>query len=269
MSVVVCRQKRANRPYYLEGLGVNIYTCQELCYAIYHHPLLFVDGIVNQALLDFIRDEFDMGFVVARMEQRMKSGEKPEEVLFVFMQECHYYTTGELNKLRQTMTVLRRLPAFEYAKRKADYLVQFKQYGRAIAGYEEILAEDDERADDQFLSRVWNNLAACYARVFQFGKAMEAYDKAYEKRKDLIILERMYHLTKLNPGMELKERYRSVVSGELMEKWDKDFEKARGQAKEAQEVKQIRRLFEKDSVKRMEGAAKLVEEWKQEYRGMA
>lgn len=269
MSVIVCGQKRAERPYYLEGLGVNVYSCQELCYAVYHHPLLFMDGIMNQSLVNFIRDEFDMGFVAARLEQRMKSGERQEDILLFFMQECNYYTTAELNKLRQTVLSFKRLTVFEYAKRKADYLVQFKQYGRAIAGYEEILEERDKRADDQFVSRVLNNLGACYARIFQFRKAMDAYDKAYEKKKDLGALERMYHLTLLDPGLALKDRYQSVVSGELMERWKRDFDRAREAAKEAEEVKKIEALFEKDLAKRSEGAAKLVEEWKQEYRGMA
>jgi len=228
-----------------------------------------MDGIMDQELVDFIRDEFDMGFVAARLEQRMKSGEKQMDNLLFFMQECNYYTTAELNRLRQTMMSFKRLTVFEYAKRKADYLVQFKQYGRAIAGYEEILEVRDQRADDQFVSRVLNNLGACYARIFQFRKAMEAYDRAYEKKKDLGTLERMYHLTLLDPGLALKERYQPVVSGELMEKWKRDFEKAKESAKEAEEVKKIRELFERDSVKRTEGAAKLVEEWKQEYRGMA
>lgn len=269
MSVIVCGQKRAEHPFYLEGLGINIYSCQELCYVVYHHPLMFLDGIMDQNLVNFIRNEFDMGFVAARVEQRIKSGEKQEDILLFFMQECNYYTTAELNKLRQTILSLKRLTVFEYAKRKADYLVQFKQYGRAIAAYEEILEQRDQRADDQFVSRVLNNLGACYARIFQFRKAMEAYDKAYEKRKDLGTLERMYHLTLLDPGLALKDRYQSTVSGDLMERWKKDFEKAGESAKEAEEVKKIKVLFEKDSVRRMEGAEQLVEEWKKEYRRMA
>ena len=269
MSVIVCGQKRAEHPFYLEELGINIYSCQELCYVVYHHPLLFMDGIMDQSLVDFIRNGFDMGFVAARLEQRMKSGEKQEDILLFFMQECNYYTTAELNKLRQTLMSFKKLSVFEYAKRKADYLAQFKQYGRAIAGYEEILEERDGRADDQFVSRVLNNLGACCARVFQFRKAMDAYDKAYEKRKDMNILERMYHLTLMDGGLALKDRYQPMVSGELMEKWKREFDQIQEAAKGSPEVEQIRVLFEKDSVRRMEGAAKLVEEWKQEYRGMA
>ena len=84
MSVIVCGQKRAQRPFYLEELGINIYSCQEFCYVVYHHPLLFMDGIMDQSLVDFIRDEFDMGFVAARLEQRIKSGERQEDILLFF-----------------------------------------------------------------------------------------------------------------------------------------------------------------------------------------
>ena len=95
MSVIVCRQKRAANPYYIEGLGINIYSAQELCYAVYHHPLLFTDGFVDGELLEFVREELGMGFAAARLEQRQKSGDRSEELLFQLMQECDYYTTVE------------------------------------------------------------------------------------------------------------------------------------------------------------------------------
>lgn len=269
MSVMICGQKRAERPYYLEGLGVNIYTCQEFCYAVYHHPLLFMDGAMNQSLVNYIRDEFDMGFVAARLEQRMKGGEKQEDLLLFFMQECDYYTAAELNRLRQTFQSFKRMTAFEYAKKRADYLAQFKQYGRAIAGYEEILEEQGGLADDLSASRVLNNLGACYARIFQFKKAMDAYCRAYEKKRDPDILKKMYHLTLLDPGVFLRERYQPMMTGELMEGWKKEFEGAKEAAKGSEQVRKIRDLFERDPENRLKAAEKLVEEWKQEYRGMA
>ncbi len=70
MSVIVCGQKRAEHPFYLEELGINIYSCQELCYVVYHHPLLFMDGIMDQSLVDFIRNEFNMGSAGAADEKR-------------------------------------------------------------------------------------------------------------------------------------------------------------------------------------------------------
>ncbi len=268
MSVIVCRQQRALHPYYLEALGINVYTCQELCYAVYHHTLLFLDGFVDRNLIDFIRDELGMGFLAVRMEQRIKIGEKPEEIIFLFMQECDYYTTLELNRLRQIVVSLKKLSSLEYAKKKADYLVQLKQYGNAIAKYEEILEAAANKADDQFISTIFNNLGVCYARGFQFRKAMDAYEKAYGKKKDSGILENMYHLTKISSELEMKDKYRTAMSKEVVQQWDSDFDKAVENAKEVEEVKKLRELFEKEADQREEKMNHLVEEWKQEYRSM-
>ena len=45
------------------------------------------------------------------------------------------------------------------------------------------------KCDDKFLGRVWNNLAVCYTRIFQFGKAMDAFEKAFLRLKQEKILE--------------------------------------------------------------------------------
>lgn len=83
MSVIVCRPEQVVHPYYVEGLGVNIHSSQEFCYAIYHHPMLFLDKFADQSVIDFIRDELGMGFLAARMEQRIKTKEKPEELMLM------------------------------------------------------------------------------------------------------------------------------------------------------------------------------------------
>ena len=72
MSVIVCRPEQVVHPYYVEGLGVNIHSSQEFCYAIYHHPMLFLDKFADQSVIDFIRDELGMGFLAARMEQGLR-----------------------------------------------------------------------------------------------------------------------------------------------------------------------------------------------------
>lgn len=200
----------------------------------------------------------------------MKAGENGDETLFLFLKECGYYTSGEINGLRQKISGFRKLSPLEYAKRKADYLFEYKQYGKAIAFYIRIL-EDVRyaRMDQRFQGRIWNNLGACYARVFQLGKAMEAYGQAYEKTGDQVILKHIYHLTKLNPKLSLKAEYQSAVTKEDREAWEADFLKAGEEAKECKEQEKIKELFAKDPIRRMEEAGHVVEGWKREYRGMA
>ena len=141
MSVILCKREQVSHPYFLEVLGIHVYTSQELCYVIFHHPLLAMEDFMNPSLIEFIRNELDMGFTALKMERRMKGGENSDETLLLFLKECNYYTSGEINQLRQKISSFRKLPPLEYAKRKVDYLFDFKQYGKAIAGYEKILSE--------------------------------------------------------------------------------------------------------------------------------
>ena len=51
MSLLLCSQEYARRPYHVEMLGIHLFTAQELAYVIYHYPLLVLDGFINDDLL--------------------------------------------------------------------------------------------------------------------------------------------------------------------------------------------------------------------------
>ena len=51
MSLILCRQEPVTVPLYIEDLGIHIYSSQELCYVIYHHPLLVMNDFADASLL--------------------------------------------------------------------------------------------------------------------------------------------------------------------------------------------------------------------------
>lgn len=270
MSLILCRQEKVEHPYYIENLGIHIYSSQELCYVIVHHPLLVLDGFVDAHLIEFIRNELDMGFTALKMERWNNSGEDKDELLFMFLQECDYYHTAELNKFRQKITGLRKLPSVEYSKKRGDYLFHYKQFGKAISEYEKLLeGEAAKQRGAAFLGSVWNNLGAAYARIFHFPKAYEALDQAYSLLKDETILKKIYHVMLLDPKLVIKESYHGILTDERKSQWDQDFEDARERAQASDEIRELDGLFHKDSMKRMEGAGRLIHKWKQDYRNMA
>ena len=63
MSLLLCRQEPVETPYYVEALGIHLYSSQELCYVIYHNPLLVLETFVDDHLIEFIRGELEMGFM--------------------------------------------------------------------------------------------------------------------------------------------------------------------------------------------------------------
>lgn len=269
MSLLLCRQEAVTRPYYMETLDIHLYSSQELCYVIFHHPLLVMDGFIDEGLVQFVREELNMGALAARLERDIPEGGNQDELLFLILSECFYYSSQEISQYRQTVSSLRKKSRPEYAKEKADYLFQVGQMGKAVKIYESLLEEIQFSEDENFRGRVWNNLGAAYARMFQTEKAFQAFEQAYGCLKDQNMVKKMYFLTKFNPSLELSGICRAVAAGEgVKERWDKEAEKAREQASQSRDILKLDQLFERDRIKRSAGTAELVRKWKQDYRSM-
>lgn len=269
MSLILCRQEPVKHPYYIDVLGIHIHSSQELCYIIYNHPVLVMDDFVDELLINFIRRELDLDYLAGWMEKLKETGSRSEDVLMLFLSECDYYSDKEIQKFKQTVAALRALHPAEYEKERADYMFREHQYGKAAGRYEKVLEfPKDKKVDDAFLAKVYNNLGAAYAMMFQFRKALAAYDKAYGLRQDQEILKRIYFLSVFSPELEVKERYQSIFTGELKGRWKQEMDAANLDAGQDEEVRALRALFKKDPIKRMNGASQMVQRWKQEYRMM-
>lgn len=267
MSLLLCRQETVRRPFYVEALGIHLYTSQELSYVICSYPLLVMDGFVDERLFAFLRDELNQGFLALKLERWLKAGEDPDEALVLILQECDYYNAGEIARFKQRLSELRKKHPAEYRRLKADELFSMRQYSKAVKVYEELLELPmDSFVNDAFLGRVWYNLGSCRARLFQFGAAYEAYEKAYLKTSQPAILERMYGLTQLDERLKLGDRIKALVTEEQMENWKQLLENAKEHASQADGVVQLEQLFKKDSIRRQAGETQLLQRWKQEYR---
>ena len=270
MSLILCRQEPAKHTYYFEGLGVHLYSSQEICYVIYNNPLLVLDGFVDDHLLDFMRDELDMGFLAMKLEKWRQSGEDPDELLFLILQECDYYNPAEISRFRQQIAAYRKMSAAEFAKAKADYLFSRKQYGKAVAEYGKILEmpPKTEGVDNEFLARIYNNLGASYARLFMTDKAFQAYVKSFDLVKSSEVLKRLCYLMKWNPALAAKDRIQSLISEDVKAECDRNMEQAEKDAEHAECIAELDELFMKDPIRRLAGAGEMVQKWKGEYRSM-
>lgn len=269
MSLILCRQEPVKHPYYIEELGIHIYSSQELCYIIYNHPILVLDDFIGEPFIEFIRRELDMDYLAGRVEKLIETGSRSEDVLILVLSECDYYNDKEIQKFRQAASALRSLHPAEYEKERADYMFRAGQYGKAAQRYARVLEyPKDRQVDESFLAKVYNNLGASYALMFRFGRAMSAYDKAYELGKEPEVLKRMYFLTSFSSDMEVKEHCRALFTKELEQQWDQEMEAAGLEAAQDEAVRALRTLFKKDPIKRMDGASRMVQRWKQEYRMM-
>ncbi len=269
MSLMLCRVEPVEVPYYVEELGIHLYSSQELCYVIYNHPLLVMEDFVNERLTAFIRSQLCLPFLAERLEKWIEGRGVSDELLFLILQECFYYSPQEQTKYRQDVTALRKLPPEEYRKRRADYFYRLKLYGRAVSMYEKILEEETENGlSPEFRGKLWNNIAACYTRLFCYQKAMHACDCAYCADGDREYIRRMYLLSMMAPEIRIKDRYQELMTDEEKETWRKEAEKEKTEAEKDRAAVEIMQLFEKDPVKRAAGAGECLNRWKVEYRRM-
>lgn len=270
MSLLLCQKEPVKHPFYVPELGVRLHSSQELCYVIYENPLLAMDDFINDGLIRFIRDDLNMGFLAGKLETWKKSQENPDNMLLLILTECSYYPAPEINRYRQTLIRFRKSHPAVFVKARADYLMEKRQYGKAILLYEKLLDYPQDRmVNEKFFSRIWCCLGACHARMFQFEKAYHSYEKAYffDSQKEEI-LERIYYLSVMFPNLVLSARMKSLLSGAKQSKWDKKIEEAKKKGRESEPVKKLDELFMKNPEVRIKAAEKLVHQWKQEYRSM-
>ena len=268
MSLRLCRSEQVKNPYYVGFLGIHVYSVQEMAYVIYHYPLLVMDRLVDERLLDFLREELNLGFLALKLDNWRKSGEDPDEMLIFLLQESDYYSQNEISEYRQTLSSYRKKSAGEVKKLRADALFGMRQYGKAAKMYQEILDDPSDEAEDPLLARVWNNLGACYGRMFLFDKAAEAFEKAYNRSGSRECLRSLYWITKLDSRVILGERFRNTITQEEQSAWDETLVRAQEEAKESETVKQVESWFRKDAAEGEKAARELVETWKREYRAM-
>ncbi len=105
--------------------------------------------------------------------------------------------------------------------------------------------------------------------MIQAEKAYRAYEKAYfyDNRNEKI-LEQIYYLKAMFPNISIAPRMQSMLKLIRKEDWNLHIDQARKKGEESGAVKELDKLFLKDEAQCLDGASKLVQQWKQEYRGM-
>lgn len=261
MGIILCNSKRAERPYYIESIGKRIFSAEQLCYFIYEYPLIAIDGFVNDRLISFIRNEL-------KLNPRMGSV-TTDEFLISILELTDYYNSNDIDVFRNKLTHIRSLKKHEFLKAKADFMFRLSHYGAAIRFYEDSAEEAVVSGNDlKFLSEVWHNKGSCYANLFEYEKAFDAYKNAYEYNKDKLILKHIYFLSFIDPIIENRQRYQEMLGGKTDPHWDREYESVVEQASSSVAVEEFREELNKDSVKRLKAINEQILSQKLQFREM-
>lgn len=176
----LCQVKKAVHPYCIESISTNIYTIEELCFYLEHNVCLIDETIMNERLLDWLRDELGLGRLYRKLyEQLERPGGAGNFILPIF-KEIGYLSHEEFKSLQEKLARIEVQPEDMRGKLKADYLVQYRMYENAIREYTKILARRvPGKMGVQFYAAILNNMAAAYARLFLFEEAADCLWQSY------------------------------------------------------------------------------------------
>lgn len=186
---ILCQNKKAENPYYIENICANIYTIEELCYYLHHNLYLIDQSLMNEKLCIWIQEELGLPKLGALLKARIGKFASESDILYPIFKEINYLTYEELKQLNARLTRLEKEPPLVREKKKGDSLMKNGMYTQAIEVYQRVLKKNEEENNRLELeTMLWHNLGCAYSYLFQMESTVDCFRKAYEKsgrREDL------------------------------------------------------------------------------------
>lgn len=182
--LILCRERKAKNPYYIESIGKRAYTAEELCFYFWNYVHLFdaskeaeQEGL---AVAQWLLDELDMKKEAEEIKRLTASHKSMQEWILSLFRATHYLTETEQKEYVQELKSLCELTPFERRKKRADHFVESKKYEKAIWEYQKLLQEEEE-AKESVESDIYHNMGVAYARMFRFKESSDSFLKAFLK----------------------------------------------------------------------------------------
>lgn len=180
-ELLFCHAPIASLPYYIEGLGINIYSMEELCYFIAGNVFLLDDSFMNEELCTWIEKQMSAYKLAENLRNIMHAGRRLSVFVDLILEDTCYYSKPEIDNIVSMLEQLEQKTGFECSKMRADQLMEKEKYLAAIYAYRKLLDSREAKETDALLrGNVWHNLGTAYARLFLFEEAAACYEKAYE-----------------------------------------------------------------------------------------
>ena len=183
---ILCQTQKAQRPYFIENISMNIYSIEELCYYLYHNLYLADHTVFNEELCIWLRDELGLVHLAAKLKQNLERNVSVEEMIYPVFKEINYLTYEEMKDFNSRIVTYGKEKAAVRQKRKGDALTENGMYVNAIQVYQKILERDDLAEQRKgFAASVRYNLGCAYSYLFQMEKAAECFLLAYQKEQSV------------------------------------------------------------------------------------
>lgn len=257
-KVMICREPSAKTPYYIESMGIRLYSMEELAFFLYENIYLVDRRMLGERLWDWLRTEMHNPELAEKLKKGTEAGSSIQNMVLTILRNVNYYTQEELMELSSRMKVLNTYQEQERLKLRADEYFINGNYLAAIYEYEKIIdIRQSERLGVEFYAHVWNNMGVCFARLFQFGQAARAFRTSWQYQKDPEVLKEYIFAMRLGLSDEDFEQAMDLqnIRGEQLAGYLEEYEQLLQSADEhitvpdslSPEVYELEREYEKNT----------------------
>lgn len=179
--VTICKYRRTKNPYVVEGLGIHIYSMEELSWFLYHNICLVDRKLFDERLCLWLENEIGCPELSERIRSGMRSGTSFQNLVVSVAGAADLFSGRELNEMGERLKSLSSLQEQERLKMRADELLDARNEFAAMEEYRHILRmHQNNRLGMAFYGAVWHNLGVACARQFLFAEAAECFRSANE-----------------------------------------------------------------------------------------
>lgn len=186
--VTVCKYKRTRTPFFVEQVGLNLYSLEELAWFLYHNICLADRKMFDERLCRWIGEEVGYPELARRIQNGIASGTNFQNLVLSVVGAVDLFSNRQIAELGDRLKGLASLQEQERLKMRADELLDSRNEWAAIAEYRHILRiHQNNRLGMEFYGAVWNNLGVCYARQFLFDEAADCFETSCEYHPDAAV----------------------------------------------------------------------------------
>lgn len=204
-QLILCKSPRAKTPFYIESGKVNIYSLEELMYYVQSARFVDRDDFMKTEFVAWVGRELCMEELAVLLRGKLKG--KLLDFFLPIEAANGYLTTVELQWLNVQLQKYDHMTGLEAKKLHADSYMHQEKYVQAIYAYRRLL-NDPAVIEKQghVTGDIWSNLGCAYARLQDFGEAVDCFSRGYMLNHRIETLQEAVAAACLSGDEDLLER---------------------------------------------------------------
>ena len=129
-ELLFCHAPIAALPYYIEELGINIYSMEELCYFIAGNVFLLDDSFMNEELCTWIEKQMGAYKLAENLRNVIHAGRRLSVFVDLILEDTCYYSKAEIDNIVSVLEqldtkkmVVKRPPFFYFIFINPDHVM--------------------------------------------------------------------------------------------------------------------------------------------------